>query len=108
MVLGGLLSACNIYTGLTIGWGFNMSIVSVLVSYAFWTTLHLAIGTRPWTILENNINQAGASSGAAVSSAGLVAPIPALAMLTGHELPWGWLALWVFSVCVVGITVAVP
>jgi uncharacterized oligopeptide transporter (OPT) family protein len=108
MVLGGLLSACNIYAGLAIGFSTNMSIVAVLLSYAFWSVVHMIFGTRPWTILENNINQAGASAGAAVSSAGLVAPIPALAMLTGQELSWGWLAVWVFSVCIVGITVAIP
>lgn len=62
---------------------------------------------RPWTILENNINQTACSAGASVSSAGLVAPIPALAMLTGQALRWHYLALWVFSVMLVGITVAV-
>jgi uncharacterized oligopeptide transporter (OPT) family protein len=108
MAIGGLLSACNIYTGLTVGWGINMSISSVLISYAFWLALQKLAGTRPWTMLENNINQAAASSAAAVSSAGLVAPIPALTMLTGQTLEWHWLALWVFSVCIVGITVAIP
>lgn len=109
MLLGGLLSACNIYTGLTIGWSLNMSIVSIILSYAFWQVLHGTVRTRPWTMLENNINQTAASSGAAVSSAGLVAPIPALAMLRPDMvLPWHWLALWVFSVCLVGIAVAIP
>jgi len=107
MVLAAILSMCNIYTGLKIGWGLNMSITAALVSFGFWKLLEKTVRTREWGILENNINQTACSSGAAVSSAGLVAPIPALAMLTGQTLGWPYLALWVFSVCLVGITVAV-
>ena len=63
---------------------------------------------RPYTILETNLSQTAASSAAAVSSAGLVAAIPALTVLTGLVLPWWKLSLWVFSVCIVGIVLAVP
>ena len=107
MLLGAVLSLCNIYSGLKIGWGFNMSITSALLSYAFWRTLEGLWGTRNWGMLENNINQTAASSAASISSAGLVAPIPALTMITGHELGWGPLAVWVFAVSMVGIMVAV-
>jgi len=109
MTLGALLSACNVYTGLKIGWGLNMSITAALLSYGFWNALHGLSGgrVRRWGILENNINQTACSSGAAVSSAGLVAPIPALAMMTGESLTWHFMALWVFSVCLVGITVGI-
>lgn len=110
MFLGAILSTCNVYAGLKIGWGFNMSITAALLSYGFWMMLHHATArrVRPWGILENNINQTACSSGAAVSSAGLVAPIPALAMIT-HEptLDWHWLALWCMSVMLVGITVGI-
>jgi uncharacterized oligopeptide transporter (OPT) family protein len=109
MALGALLSACNVYTGLKIGWGLNMSITAALLSYGFWSAMHGLSGgrIRRWGILENNINQTACSSGAAVSSAGLVAPIPALAMMTGESLTWHYTALWVFSVCLVGITVGI-
>jgi uncharacterized oligopeptide transporter (OPT) family protein len=106
MLLGAVLSSCNIYTGLLIGWSFNMSITAALISYGFWSALRFTAQTRSWNILENNINQTVASSAASVSSAGLVAPIPALTMLTGQTLPWHWMSLWVFSVCLVGITLA--
>ncbi len=47
MTLGALLSACNVYTGLKIGWGLNMSITAALLSYGFWNALHgLSGGTR--------------------------------------------------------------
>lgn len=109
MILGGLLSICNIYTGLLIGWGTNMSITGVLLGFALWQAISMASGrrVRPFTMLENNVSQSACSAGAAVSSAGLVAPIPALTMLTGEALPWHWLALWVFCVCLVGLSAAV-
>ncbi|MCC6874562.1 MAG: OPT/YSL family transporter [Sandaracinaceae bacterium] len=107
MLLGGVLSLCNIYSGLKIGWGFNMSITACLLGWAFWQGLHAVARTRSFGALENNINQTAASSAASVSSAGLVAGIPALTMLTGYEWRYPILASWVFVVCLVGIVVAI-
>ncbi|HEY0839049.1 MAG TPA: OPT family oligopeptide transporter [Vulgatibacter sp.] len=106
MVIGGVLSLCNIYAGLKVGWGFNMSITAALLGFGFWKATEI-FGVRPFGMLENNVNQTAASSAAAISSAGLVAPIPALTLLTGQVLSWGALVLWTFSVCLVGIAVAV-
>lgn len=110
MLLGGLLSTCNVYVGLKIGTAFGMSITAALLGYGFWAGLRGLSGRRihPLGILENNINQTACSAGASVASAGLVAPIPALALLTGQTLEWHYLALWVLSVMLVGIAVAVP
>ncbi len=107
MTLGGVLSLCNIYSGLKIGWGFNMSVTAALISYAFWQSSNKLFKTREWGLLENNINQTIASSAAAISSAGLVSAVPALTMITGHTLSWFWLSMWVFSVAMVGVTVAI-
>ncbi len=106
MVLGGLLSLCNLYSGLKIGWSNNMSVTAALLGFAFWRAMSAARAIAPFTMLENNLNQTAASAGAAISSAGLVAPIPALTLLEGTELSWPLLALWTFSVCCVGILVA--
>lgn len=111
MLLAGLLSVCNVYTGLKIGWSINMSVTAALLSYAFWQGIRGANArrTNPFGILETNISQTAASAGASVSSAGLVAPIPALAMLTtGENMSWWQMSLWVFSVTLVGIVVSVP
>lgn len=107
MLIGGTLSLCNIYAGLKIGWGFNMSITAGLLAFGGYRFSQSVFKTREFTILENNINQTAASSAAAISSAGLVAPIPALTMLTGQTLSYWPLVLWCFSVCLVGIVVAV-
>lgn len=111
MLLGGLLSICNVYSGLKLGIAFNMSITAALLGYAFWSGLHMASGgrVRPWSLLESNINQTASSAGASVASAGLVASIPALALLSAdaRTLTWPQLAVWCFSVMLVGIVVAI-
>ncbi len=105
-LIGALLTPCNIYSGLKIGWSFNMSIAAALISYAVWNGLHwLGVGRR-WGLLENNINQTTASSAASIISAGLVAPIPALTILTGKEFTYWILAIWVFTVSFTGIIIA--
>jgi len=106
MVLGGTLSLCNIYAGLKIGWGFNMSITAMLLAFGLWKIPEL-LGARPFGMLENNINQTAASAAASVSSAGLVSAIPALTLLTGQELSYVPLALWCAAVCLIGVAVAV-
>lgn len=103
VVIGSALSLCNIYLGLKIGWGMNMSITGALVGYGFWRAWNTAAKGRPFGILENNLNQTAASAAAAISSAGLVAPIPALTMLTGRQLGYGELVIWVLSVGLVGV-----
>jgi putative OPT family oligopeptide transporter len=106
MVLGALFAPCNIYTGLKIGWSFNMSIAAGLVGFGLWRLSARTLGTPGWGLRENNINQTAASAAAAISSSGLVAPIPALTMLTGTVLPWHLLSFWVFAVSALGVVVA--
>ncbi|MCK6511866.1 OPT/YSL family transporter [Myxococcota bacterium] len=107
MFIGALLSLCNIYSGLKIGWGFNMSVTAALLSYGFWQAFSSLTGSREWNIYENNVNQTAASSAAMISSAGLVAPIPALTIMTGQSFSWTILSVWVFSVACVGVVVAI-
>jgi len=108
LLLGGTLSICNVYTGLKIGWGLNMSITGILLAFAFWSVLNKISAGRVGMMnkLENNINQASCSAAGSVSSAGLVSAIPALTMIEGIKLEWWQLTLWMASVCMVGIAVA--
>lgn len=108
MLLGGTLSICNVYTGLKIGWGLNMSITGILLAFVFWRVVsQISSGrVRMMNKLENNINQAACSAAGAISSAGLVSAIPALTLLEDLTLPWWQLALWMSTVCLVGISVA--
>lgn len=106
IVLGALLTPCNVYSGLKIGWSFNMSITASLIAFAFWRLAEDFVGTRPWHLQENVMNQTTASSAASIISGGLVAPIPALTLVTGQQLSWPILSLWVFAVSALGIVVA--
>lgn len=105
VLLGAVLTPCNIYSGLKIGWSFNMSILALLLGYAFWRpAAHLA-GVAAWGLKESNISQTAASAAASIISGGLVAPIPAHALLTGRTLPVTSLTAWVFSVSLLGVWV---
>lgn len=106
MVIGALLTPCNVYSGLKIGWAFNMSVAAGLLAFGFWQALARQLGTRPLCLLENNINQTAASAAASIISSGLAAPIPALAMLTGQTLAWNVLTVWLFAVSLIGVVVA--
>jgi uncharacterized oligopeptide transporter (OPT) family protein len=103
-LLGALLTPCNVYSGLKIGWSFNMSITALLLAYFLWRVV--MPGKRHWGILESNISQTTASSAASIISGGLVAPIPALALVTGVVLAPAPLIAWVFAVSFFGVWVA--
>lgn len=108
-VLGSALSICNIYLGLKIGWGMNMSVTAALMAFGIWRAVAAARGGKGAMLIgENNISQTGASAAAAISSAGLVAPIPAWTIITGEQLSYPMLVIWVLSVGLVGVVVAVP
>lgn len=108
MVLGGTLSICNVYIGLKIGWGLNMSITGILLAYVLWRVISQASGgrVRMMNKLENNINQAACSAAGAISSAGLVSAIPAVTIIQDTTLAWWQLTIWMSTVCLVGIAVA--
>jgi OPT family oligopeptide transporter len=106
MLLGGILAPSNIYAGLKIGWGFNMSITAALLGFGAWHAASRATGARPFNVLENTINQTAASSGAMIASAGLVAAVPALTLLTGYEWRYLVLVAWTFAVSLLGVGVA--
>ena len=42
LLLGAALTPANIYSGLKIGFTFNMSIIALLASFSFWRGLALA------------------------------------------------------------------
>ncbi|RAS30651.1 MULTISPECIES: OPT family oligopeptide transporter [unclassified Pseudomonas] len=106
-LLGILLTPSNVYAGLKIGWSFNMSIIALLIGFALWQGLAGRRENRPaWTLHESNINQTVASAAASIVSGGLVAPIPAYTLLTGHQLDPVPMMAWVFSVSFLGIWIA--
>ena len=84
-----------------------MSITAALLSYGLFQILARFTSVQPWNIIENNLNQTAASSAASISSAGLVAPIPAWTLITGQEMSFWQLSLWTGSVALLGVVVAI-
>jgi putative OPT family oligopeptide transporter len=104
-VVGAVLSAGNIYSGLKTGFIDGGGITAALLAFAFFAMIKrlspAAFGAR-----ENNIAQTTASSAAVMGFAiGLPSAFPALGLM-GHTFP-GWaLAGWGIAIGVVGIFVA--
>jgi uncharacterized oligopeptide transporter (OPT) family protein len=104
-VLGVLLAAGNVYTGLKTGFIDGGSITTALLGFAFFSTLK-GLGGGPFGMLENNVAQTAASSAAVMGfGIGLAGAMPALQLL-GHTYP-GWaLVLWGIGLGGVGIVIA--
>lgn len=106
MLIGAVLTPTNIYSGLKIGWSFNLSITALLLAFAFWRPVQRLLGVAPWERYESNIAQTTASSAASIISGGLVAPIPAYLIMSGESIALLPLCAWVFSVSFLGIWIA--
>lgn len=104
-LIGGIVGAMNISIGLKIGWSFGGSLIAAILGYSIW---HFVKPAKPFTVLETNIAQtSGSAAGSMASAAGLLAPIPALALLDVHLEMWQ-LFFWTLSVGYLGVFYAVP
>ncbi len=115
MILGGLLSASNLYIGLKIGWSFGMGITSAVVGFAVFAALGRVFPRMaPLTMLENNTSQTTASAAAYMCSAGLVSSFPAMIMLQREGVPGvvplegAKLVAFLLAISLLGVVVAIP
>ncbi|MFK7984797.1 MAG: OPT family oligopeptide transporter [Sandaracinaceae bacterium] len=113
-LLGGVVSAMNIYFGLKTGWAIGGSLIAALLGFAIFKVLGPALKT-PYTRLEANITQtAGSGAGTMTSAAGLLSAIPAMGMLYAEDTPgvpdlgYFELTFWGLSVAFLGIFFAIP
>jgi len=104
-LLGGLIASMNMYLGLRIGITEGGSLLAAILSFGLFTAMK---PRKPFSVLETNISQtAGSGAGSMPSAAGLLAPIPAMAML-GEPVPWYALLWWSLAVAYLGVFFAVP
>jgi len=104
-MLGGVVSAMNIYFGLKTGWSIGGSLIAAILGYSIFNTLKPA---NEYGVLEANITQtSGSAAGTMTSAAGLLACIPAMGML-GYELSYFHLTVWAASIAYLGVFFAVP
>ncbi|HTE55032.1 MAG TPA: OPT family oligopeptide transporter [Kofleriaceae bacterium] len=103
LVLGGLLAAGNVYSGTKLAFIDSGMTMVVLMSFAVFAALR-----RPLSVLEANIAQVTGSSAAVMAlTAGVVGPVPALAM-GGHAPSSIWIAVWGAALGVFGTLIAAP
>jgi len=104
-LLGSLLAAGNVYTGLKSAFIDGGSITAALVSFTAFATFGRLLGGR-LSAYEVNVAQTTASSAAILSFVGgLMGPIPALALM--GEMPSPWLIVaWTLSLGIMGSLLA--
>jgi putative OPT family oligopeptide transporter len=107
-VIGSVLSAANLYTGLTIGWTYGASITASISAWVVFRLWERVSNGPHFTVLENNTMQTSASAAAAMAGAGMVNAIPALMQITHRQLSFFELAAWLTSVAFLGICFAIP
>jgi OPT family oligopeptide transporter len=105
-VLGGVLSATNLYVGAKTGWTLGVGLTSVILAFSAFKIL-AQLGLRDMTILENNASQSIATA-AGYMTTPLISGIAAFMWVENRPLPW--LELMTFNVVlsILGVLVAFP
>jgi uncharacterized oligopeptide transporter (OPT) family protein len=103
IAVGAVLAAANVYAGLQIGFIDGGTAVIVLLAFALF-----GAGVRRFSAREANVAQvAGGSAAMMALAAGVVGPIPALAM-SGLEVPAPAILVWSAALAVLGTVIAIP
>jgi uncharacterized oligopeptide transporter (OPT) family protein len=106
-LLGGILSATNLYvagkTGVTLG----VNLTSVILAFAMFRFLaRIGLG-KDFTILENNAMQSIATS-AGYMTVPLTSSLAAYMMVTNTILAWWHIVLWMSVMSLIGVLIAFP
>jgi uncharacterized oligopeptide transporter (OPT) family protein len=107
-LLGGVLSATNLYIGAKTGWSLGVGITSVILAFALWKVLvGIGIGGREFTILENNAMQSIATAAGYMTSP-MISSLTAYMIVTNALLPWHVMTVWIVCVAILGVLFAFP
>jgi uncharacterized oligopeptide transporter (OPT) family protein len=105
-LLGGLLSATNLYVGAKTGWTLGVGLTSVILAFAIYRAF-AQLGARDMTILENNCVQSIATA-AGYMTMPLTSGLAAYMWATNQVLPvWQILVFNIVLSCL-GVLVAFP
>jgi uncharacterized oligopeptide transporter (OPT) family protein len=105
-LLGGILSATNLYVGAKTGWTLGVGLTSVILAFAIHRTLS-QLGTRDMTILENNCVQSIATS-AGYMTTPLVSGLAAYMWVQNEVIPWWQIIALIVVLSILGVLVAFP
>ena len=105
-LLGGVLSATNLYVGAKTGWTLGVGLTSVILAFAMYRVMG-ALGGRDMTILENNCTQSIATS-AGYMTGPLVSGMAAYMWVENRPMPWAQMFWFNVVLSVLGVLVAFP
>ncbi|MGA9520528.1 MAG: OPT/YSL family transporter [Myxococcaceae bacterium] len=105
-LLGGILTATNLYVGAKTGWTLGVGLTSVILAFSMFKIL-TRFGVKDMTILENNAMQSIATAAGYMTSP-LVAGIAAYMWIENKPIPWPQLMAFLIVLSVLGVLVAFP
>jgi OPT family oligopeptide transporter len=106
-LLGGLLSATNLYIGAKTGWSLGVGLTSVILAFAMFKVFSSIGRGRDFTILENNCMQSIATS-AGYMTGPLISGIAAYMIVSNTIMPWWQMLLINIVLAFLGVFVAFP
>lgn len=105
-LLGGILSATNLYVGAMTGWTLGVGLTSVILSFAFFK-LFARLGARDMNVLENNATQSVATA-AGYMTGPLISGLAAYMWIEDKPLAWGPMMAFNVVLSILGVLVAFP
>ncbi len=106
-LLGGVLSATNLYIGAKTGWTLGVGVTSVILSFVIFRALSRASACRDMTILENNAVQSIATA-AGYMTGPLISALMAYMFVTNSTMEWHKMLIWNVIASLLGVMVAFP
>ena len=105
-MLGGILSATNLYVGAKTGWTLGVGLTSVILSFAMYR-FFARLGAKDMTILENNCTQSIATA-AGYMTGPLISGMAAYMWVENRLMPWWQMLLFNVVLSILGVLVAFP
>lgn len=105
-LLGGILSATNLYIGAKTGWTLGVGLTSVILAFAAFRLMS-RFGVRDLTILENNAAQSVATA-AGYMTGPLISGLAAYMWIENTVIPWWQLLAFNVVLSLLGVLIAFP
>ncbi|HZW08604.1 MAG TPA: OPT/YSL family transporter [Phycisphaerales bacterium] len=106
-MLGGILSATNLYIGAKTGWTLGVGLTSVILAFAMFRVMSRMGLARDFSLLENNCMQSIATA-AGYMTGPLISGLAAYMMVTNAIMPWHQMLLFNVVLSLLGVLVAFP
>lgn len=106
-LLGGVLSATNLYIGAKTGWTLGVGVTSVILAFAVFQVIGRLEVLKPFTILENNAVQSVATA-AGYMTGPLVSALGAFMVVENKPLASWQMFGWNVVASLLGVLIAFP